>query len=126
MRAPQPGRVDALPFEVGERPMVGAVVAVLLTGAQPYARVSVPEPVRSRIGPGTSAQVHVDGIEQPFAGKVRSISSDPAFTPFYSLTEHDRANLSYVAEVVLEKGGSRLAAGVPVEVMFSGDERRER
>ena len=49
VRAPQAGRVDALPFELGERPPAGAVVAVVLAAQAPYARVYVPEPVRSRI-----------------------------------------------------------------------------
>jgi HlyD family secretion protein len=119
VRAPSPGRIDALPFDIGERPVAGAVVAVLLTGAQPYARVYVPEPVRARVSPGTAAQVYVDGIEKPFTARVRSVSSDPVFTPFFSLTEHDRQHLSYLAEVVIE-GAQNLAAGVPVEVVFQG------
>ncbi len=47
------GVLDTLPFEVGERPGPGDVVAVLLTGEQPYARVYVPE----RLPEGLPVQV---------------------------------------------------------------------
>ncbi len=48
MRAPRAGRVDALPYKLGERPPAGAVVR-RARGEAPYARVFVPEPVRARI-----------------------------------------------------------------------------
>jgi len=116
--APRPGRVDALPFEVGERPALGAVVAVLLVGDAPYARVYVPEPLRAVVQPGAAAQVWVDGQVQPFPGRIRRVSSDPLFTPYFALTERDRHYLSYVAEVVLE-GAKELPAGIPVEVALT-------
>jgi HlyD family secretion protein len=121
VRAPAPGRIDALPFLAGERPPAGAVVAVLLTGDAPYARVYIPEALRARITPGLAAQVRVDGIAKPFAGKVRRVSSDPAFTPYFALTDHDRTRLSYLAEVVIETAANdaaTLGAGVPVSVTF--------
>ncbi len=120
LTAPAAGRIDALPFEPGERPQVGAVVAVLLTGPGPYARVYVPEPIRAQIHPGSLARVKVDGAPQWLTGRVRSVSADPIFTPFYSLTEHDRQHLAYLAEVDLE-GAEGLPAGVPVEVDFGQD-----
>ena len=120
VRAPQAGRVDALPFDLGERPKAGAVVAVLLGGSAPYARVYVQESERATITPGHAAQVYVDGIKEPFAAHVRSISSDPAFTPYFSLTERDRSRLSYFAKVELSgKGIGQLPAGVPVRVEFN-------
>jgi HlyD family secretion protein len=118
VRAPQAGRIDALPFEVGERPTAGAVVAVLLAGDAPYARVYVPEPLRSGIRPGTRATVYVDGRERPFPGTVRRVSADPVFTPYYALTEYDRRRLAYLAEVALD-GAPELPAGLPVEVEFA-------
>ncbi len=119
VHAPVSGRVDALPFEVGERPPAGAVVAVLLAERAPYARVYVPEAVRARVAPGTRAQVRIDGVEGAFEGRVRSVSSEATFTPFFALTERDRGRLAYVAEVDLV--GPRAAAlptGLPVEAEF--------
>lgn len=117
VRAPRDGVVDALPFEAGERPPAGATVAVLLVGERPYARVFVPEPQRIRLQPGDRVPVHVDGLGRPLEGRVRFVASDPAFTPFFALTEHDRSRLSYLAEIDLPAGEGRpLPAGIPVQV----------
>jgi len=119
VRAPVPGVVDDLPLEPGERPALGAVVAVLLAGEAPHARVYLPEPLRTRVGAGDPASVYVDGIEQPFHGRVRRVSADPAFTPYYSLTERDRSRLSYLTEVELVGAAARkLPAGVPLRAVF--------
>ena len=116
--APVTAVVDSLPFEVGERPRQGDVVAVLLTGNQPYARVFVPEPLRVGINIGTQLQVHVDGLEQPLAGTVRRIAAESSFTPYFALTERDRSRLSYVTEIALPELATRLPEGVPVQVFF--------
>lgn len=119
IRAPQPARVDALPYKVGERPAPGTVVAVLLGGEAPYARVYIPEQLRVHITPGRAAEVMIDGMPEPFAARVRSVSQEATFTPYFALTERDRSRLSYVAEVVLTgPAASALPAGVPVRVTF--------
>lgn len=121
VRAPANAIVDALPFEVGERPSPGATVAVLLTGELPYARVYVPEPLRSSMTAGTMVNIRVDGISTSFQGKVRYVSTDAAFTPYYSLTQHDRSRLSYLAEIdFVDANAAPLPSGVPVEVTLHG------
>ncbi|MBI5039963.1 MAG: HlyD family efflux transporter periplasmic adaptor subunit, partial [Gammaproteobacteria bacterium] len=116
--APVAGRLDELPFKVGERPPVGGVVAVILAGERPYARVYVPEAIRARLHTGSTATISVDGIDNTFTGTLRKVAADPSFTPYYALTEHDRGRLSFVAEVDVDKGGRELPAGVPVQVRF--------
>ena len=119
--APVPAIVDSLPFEVGERPRAGDVIAVLLTGDQPYARVYIPEPLRVGIQPGDSLPVYIDGIEQALPGVVRRISSEASFPPYFALTERDRSRLSYMAEITLPANGAngeRLPEGVPVQILF--------
>jgi HlyD family secretion protein len=117
VRAPRPGRVEALPYEVGERPPAGAPVAVLLADGTPYARIYVPEPLRAEYVPGTSVRLRVDGVEQVLAGTVRYVSAEASFTPYYSLTQKDRTRLSYLAEITLhDPNAADLPAGVPVQV----------
>jgi HlyD family secretion protein len=119
VRAPRAAVVDALPFEPGERPAPGAPVAVLVADGSPWARIHVPEPLRARVGPGARARVRVDGYAEPFEGRLRSISYEAAFTPYFALTQRDRSRLSYLAEVdVVSPGALALPAGVPVEVTF--------
>ena len=85
----------------------------------PYARVHVPTALRARIAPGSAARVRIEGVEGEQVGRVRSISQDAAFTPYYALTKHDRGRLSYVAEIDLTADGARsLPSGLPVEVEF--------
>lgn len=119
LKAPRSGRLDNLPYLAGERPAAGSVIAVMLINETPYARVYVPEPSRAGVHEGTKARVYVDGLSDPLPGRVRMISSEAIFTPYYSLTERDRARLSYVTEVELtDTGDGRLPSGIPVRVEF--------
>ena len=112
------GLVDSLPFEVGERPRQGDIVAVMLTGEQPFARIYVPEPLRASVSVGDELFVNVDGVANPVSGTVRRIAAEPIFTPYFALTERDRSRLAYVAEVTLANNGERLPEGLPVQVLF--------
>jgi HlyD family secretion protein len=127
VRAPVAGRIDALPYEVGEQPPAGGVVAVLLAGERPYARVYVPEAVRVHVVPGTPALVHVDGLDAPLHGRVRTVASDASFTPYFALTERDRGRLVFPAKVdLVGDEAQRLPSGVPVEVEFATDQVAEQ
>lgn len=118
LRAPVAAVLDSRLFELGERPGQGQPIVVLLAGEQPHARVFVPEQIRVLISIGTKARIYVDGLDVPIAGRVRWIASEPAFTPYYALTERDRGRLSYIAKVDISENRSRLPDGVPVEVVF--------
>jgi len=113
VRAPRAGRVDALPFRAGDQPPVGAELVSMLVGDTPYARVFIPAPRRAAIDVGTRFEVHVEGVDAPFMATVRSIRSEPSFTPYYALTGDDASRLVYRAELVLD-GGADLPAGLPV------------
>jgi HlyD family secretion protein len=117
-RAPVDGIADSRLFEVGERPAPGQPLIIVLGGEQPFARVFVPETIRVRVTAGTAAVIHVDGLDEPVQGRVRWVSSESAFTPYYALTERDRGRLSYVAKVDITTQRERLPDGVPVEVEF--------
>ena len=120
-RAPVDGVLDSRLFEIGERPATGQPVLVVLGGEQTHARVYIPEHLRVRITPGTPARVFVDGLAAPLDGQVRWVASEPAFTPYYALTERDRGRLSYAAKVDITERHERLPDGVPVEVEFKLD-----
>lgn len=113
--ATRDGILDSLPYNLGERVPMSAVVAVIQASSQPYARVYVPEPYRVALQPGSVAKVYVDGVAEPFEGTLRWIATEPAFTPYYALNEDDRARLVYLAEFDLSDAES-LPSGVPVQV----------
>ena len=118
--APRNGRVDSLPYRLGDQAPVGAPLVVLLVGDAPYARIYVPEPIRARVKVGDAARVFVDGEATALSGKVRMIRSEPSFTPDYALIGEDAARLSYLAEVSLGSDAAELPAGLPVRVEFDG------
>lgn len=121
LRAPVDGIVDTRLFELGERPVPGQPMVIMLSGTQPYARVFVPEPLRIRIAPGTRALIYIDGLDQALDGRVRWVSSEASFTPYFALTERDRGRLSYVAKIDIGETRQRLPDGVPVNVEFLVD-----
>ncbi len=116
--APVDGIVDSILFETGERPGLGQPAIIMLGGSQPFVRVYVQEEMRVSITPGTRARIFVDGLETPLDGRVRWIASEAAFTPYFSLTEHDRGRLTFFAKIDLLVERDRLPDGVPVEVEF--------
>ncbi|QUJ66583.1 HlyD family efflux transporter periplasmic adaptor subunit [Photobacterium sp. GJ3] len=114
--ATRDGILDSLPYNLGERVPVNAVVAVIQADTRPYARVYVPEPYRVLLQPGQTAVVHIDGHDQTYESTLRWIATEPAFTPYYALNEDDRARLVYLAEFDLPAEASDLPSGVPVQV----------
>lgn len=117
--APRAGTIDALPFKEGDEPPAGAAVAVLLVDETPFARVYVPAELRPRAIAGATVSVAIDGIDETFEGRVRFVSAEAAYTPYYALTEKDRGHLSYLAEIDLPEISARdLPTGLPVEVSF--------
>lgn len=114
--ATRAGIIDSLPFNTGERVAAGQQLVVLLSDDPPYARIFIPEPVRTDLSIGDSLQVSVDGMEQPYTGTVRWIALEPAFTPYYALNRTERSRLVYLAEVQLDEAAASLPAGMPVQV----------
>ena len=119
--APRAGRVESLPFKLGDQAPVGAPLVILLVGEAPYARIYVPEPQRVGVRVGSRVRVHVDGRDEALPGSVRMIRSEPSFTPYYALTGDDAARLSYLAEVELGPAAADLPAGLPVRVELDAE-----
>jgi len=118
IKATRSGYLDSITYHVGERVNIGSVVAILLTGDNPYARVYVPEQYRVNLKIGDKMVVRVDGLEQDLAGQLRWIASAPSFTPYYALNSDDRSRLVYLAEIDL-LDAPQLPAGIPVQVKLN-------
>lgn len=116
--ASRDGRLDNLPWNLGERVTMGSPVVVMLAGEAPFARVYVPEPHRVKVKQGDKLEVRVDGLDEPIEGTVRWISSEASFTPYYALNQTERARLMYVAEVQLPESARDLPNGVPAQVVL--------
>jgi HlyD family secretion protein len=124
VRAPRDGMVDALPFDPGHQPPAGAEVVSLLVGDAPYARVFIPEPLRAKVEHGDEFEIRVEGIATPFTARLRSIRSEPSFTPYYALAGDDASRLVYRAELLLEgEAAAALPAGLPLTATLRDDGR---
>lgn len=127
VRAHREGWVEALPYKLGERPPAGAPVVVMLADGVPYARIHVPEPLRASVVPGRKVAVTLDGVEGRLDGTVRYVSAQASYTPYYALTQKDRARLSFLAEVTVDDArAASLPAGVPVQVTLVQSEAARR
>lgn len=115
--APVNGMLDKRLYQLGERPKIGATIAVILDAARTYARIYIPESLRALVQPGKQLDVRIAGHADTITGTVRWVSADATFTPYFALTEHDRSRLSYLAEVDVP-GASDLPSGIPLEVDF--------
>lgn len=116
LRAPRAGRVDALPFKLGDQPPAGATVVSLLVGDAPYARVFVPAPQRAALVQGMRFEVKVEGVDAPFPATLRRIAREASFTPYFALAGDDASRLVYRAELVLEgEAAKRLPAGLTAQ-----------
>lgn len=114
VRAPRAGRIDSLPYRLGDQPPQGAALVNLLVGSAPYARVYVPERHRAALRVGEHFRVTVDGIDKPFDAVLREVRSEASFTPYYALNGEDSSRLSYRAELVLQGAVAHdLSPGIP-------------
>ncbi|MGB0924551.1 MAG: HlyD family secretion protein, partial [Pseudoalteromonas shioyasakiensis] len=118
IKAMRAGRVDNLPWHVGERVTKGSPVVIIQANSAPYARVYIPEPYRAKLNQGMTLTVRVDGIDKDIQGELTWIASEPAFTPFYALNQEERARLMYLAEVTLPVSENNLPTGVPAQVIM--------
>ena len=118
IKAMRAGRVDNLPWHVGERVTKGSPVVIVQANSAPYARVYIPEPYRAKLNQGMTLKVRVDGIDKDIQGELTWIASEPAFTPFYALNQEERARLMYLAEVTLPTSENNLPTGVPAQVIM--------
>ncbi len=116
LRSHAAGVVDQLPYEVGERVPAGGVVAVVVADEKPWVRVWLPARAVANAKPGTTAEVRVEGLQDPLSGLLKHVSREPEFTPHYALTERESAHLVYEARVQLEDAPADLRPGLPAQV----------
>nr|WP_255775318.1 biotin/lipoyl-binding protein [Microbulbifer sediminum] len=121
LQAPRSGRIDDLPFRTGDEAPVGAPLVNMLVGEAPYARVYIPQSLRPGIHTGDRAVVYIVDVAGSFEGRVRTIRSEPSFTPYYALTGKDVSRLSYLAEIQLGADAAQLPSGLPLRAEFTGD-----
>jgi HlyD family secretion protein len=118
VRAPRSGRVDALPFKAGDQPRQGDVLVSLLVGPMPIARIFIAASARAQYAEGDPFSVEVEGVEDSFRARLRSVRSEASFTPYYALSGDDASRIVYRAELLFEDpAASELPAGLPLTAL---------
>lgn len=117
--APQSGLVFDTLFREGEFVAAGRPVVMLLPPQNIKVRAFVDETRLGTIHHGDGAQVVVDGVGEPFVGKVTFISPQAEYTPPVIYSREERAKLVFMIEIEFELGAAaKLHPGQPVEVSF--------
>jgi HlyD family secretion protein len=117
--APEAGLVYDTLFRQGEWVAAGKPAVVLLPPQNIKVRAFVPERQVGSIHYGDTTQVTVDGVPNPFIGKVSYISPHAEYTPPVIYSRESRAKLVFMIESVFDPEISRgLHPGQPVDVEF--------
>jgi len=117
--APQTGLVSDTLYREGEWVAAGRPVVVLLPPQSIKVRAFVPETRIGSIHAGDPVQVTVDGVPQPFKGKVSYISPRAEYTPPVIYSQESRSKLVFMIEALFDpETAAKLHPGQPVDVRF--------
>lgn len=117
--APQAGLVFDTLYREGEWIAAGRPVVVLLPPQNIKVRAFVPEQQIGKIQYGDKVQVTVDGVPEPFVGKVSFISPRAEYTPPVIYSRESREKLVFMVEAIFDPEIARnLHPGQPVDVRF--------
>ncbi len=118
--APLDGLIFDTLYQQGEWVAAGRPVISLLPPANVKVRSFVPETRVGTLKLGASARVFVDGIGNPFSGKVSFISPQAEFTPPVIYSQESRGKLVFMIEIRFEAAVAvKLHPGQPVDVEFA-------
>jgi HlyD family secretion protein len=121
VRAPSAGEVRLLPWEPGELVQPGATLAVVVDLDQVRAAFYLPNAELGAARPGGTAELVADAWpDRAFRGTVRTVATEPEFTPRNIQTRTDRDRLVYRVEVDVANADRALRPGMPVEVRLVG------
>lgn len=106
-------------YREGEWVAAGRPVVVLLPPASVKVRAFVAQARAAALHPGDGVRVFVDGVAEPFAGRVTYVSPQVEYTPPVIYSRESREKLVVMVEASFEDGtASRLHPGQPVDVAF--------
>jgi multidrug resistance efflux pump len=117
VRAPRPGRVEALSLRPGDIIAPASTAATILEEEQLYVRVYVPETKLGLVKIGDDVPIRVDTwTDRTFQGKIEAIASVGEYTPRNLQTADERANQVFAVRVGLVEGKKELRAGMAASV----------
>lgn len=120
LKAPNDGVVQTRAIEPGAMVDAGSVGLVIAKTGEAWIRAYVPEPSLGETVPGARVLVYTDSRpDQPYQGRIGSVSSRAEFTPRTVETTDLRTSLVYRVRVLIDRPDSALRQGMPVTVRLS-------
>ena len=117
--SPVGGLVYDLLYQQGEWVAAGKPTVALLPPQNVKVRVFVPQGKLGSLHPGQPVHVLVDGVAEPYAGKVTFISPQAEYTPPVIYSQESREKLVFMIEVRFDTPtAAKLNPGQPVDVEF--------
>ena len=117
--APQSGLVFDTLFWEGEWVPSGKPVVALLPPQNIKVRAFVPQTRIGAVKLRQQVRVFVDGVAEPFVGKVSFISPQAEYTPPVIYSQESRAKLVFMIEATFDPAvAAQLHPGQPVDVEF--------
>src|SRR5712691_3085670 len=117
--APQGGLVYDTLYRPGEWVGAGKPVVALLPPQNIKVRAFIPETRVGSIQYGDQIRVAVDGVRDPFVGKISYISPRAEYTPPVIYSRETRDKLVFMVEAVFDPvTAAKLHPGQPVDVQF--------
>lgn len=115
----QAGLVFDTLFREGEWVAAGRPVVILLPPRNIKVRAFVPQTEIAALHHGDAVRVSVDGVAQPFNGKISYISPRAEFTPPVIYSQESRNKLVFMIEIVFDpEVAAKLHPGQPVDVSW--------
>ena len=119
--APKAGLVYDTLYRQGEWVAAGKPIVSLLPPANIKVRAFVPETRVGSIQPGDTTRVMLDGVSEPFIGRVSYISPRAGYTPPVIYSQESREKFVFMVESVFDPAtAAQLHPGQPVDVQFEG------
>jgi HlyD family secretion protein len=117
--APKTGLAFDTLYRPGDWVAAGKPVVVLLPPENIKARTFVTQEKVGLIHPGDRVRVIVDGVKDPYEGKVSYISTKAEFTPPVIYSQQMREKFVFMVEISFEPDiAAKLHPGQPVDVRF--------
>lgn len=120
LKAPNAGVVQTRAIEPGAMVDAGSVGLVIAKTSEAWVRAYVSEPSLGETVPGARVLVYTDSRpDQPYEGRVGSVSARAEFTPRTVETTDLRTSLVYRVRVLIDRPDSGLRQGMPVTVRLT-------
>ncbi|HET6644880.1 MAG TPA: HlyD family efflux transporter periplasmic adaptor subunit [Fimbriimonadales bacterium] len=110
--APFDGHVDSLPVAKGDVVSPGEPIVQLSDPDNIWIRLYVPEDELSKVHPGDTADLRVDGIEGTVQAVVESVAARGEFTPANLQSPEERAHQVFAVRLRLAHPDARVKAGM--------------